>query len=249
MVEIACPNCNARYQVPAEALGAAGREVACSSCGTVWHARPMAAETPRPQPAPVSPQPAPPVQPAVDGGDRSREMAKIREMLDEVQNAERRRAVPPAPSERDHAAERWSGESAPPLETRTRPRAVDIDDEVESLRDAVGQSSGRSSDMRDTDTSRERMMRSHTQRYEEQEERSRRRSGAGYTAFLLVVLVSAVLIGLYALHPQIIARAPAFEPALTNYVAAVESLRADLESGYQMVAGMIAEQTGGQSGG
>ena len=35
---IVCPNCATSYQVEAAALGAAGRSVRCSRCGTRWHA-------------------------------------------------------------------------------------------------------------------------------------------------------------------------------------------------------------------
>lgn len=39
MVEIVCPDCQSRYEVPANALGTTGRKVTCSTCGTVWQAR------------------------------------------------------------------------------------------------------------------------------------------------------------------------------------------------------------------
>lgn len=41
MVEIECPNCGTRYQVPEDALGPDGRDVACSHCHHVWLAFPV----------------------------------------------------------------------------------------------------------------------------------------------------------------------------------------------------------------
>jgi predicted Zn finger-like uncharacterized protein len=40
-VVIECPHCGTRYQLPAEAVGAKGREVACAHCGKTWHAKPL----------------------------------------------------------------------------------------------------------------------------------------------------------------------------------------------------------------
>lgn len=52
---IVCPNCNARYELAADAIGDAGRKVQCASCHTSWRA------FPEPEPAPVekaAPKPA-----------------------------------------------------------------------------------------------------------------------------------------------------------------------------------------------
>jgi predicted Zn finger-like uncharacterized protein len=38
-MEIACPSCATRYNVPDETIGAQGRRVKCALCGTRWHAR------------------------------------------------------------------------------------------------------------------------------------------------------------------------------------------------------------------
>ena len=37
---LVCPSCIARYRVEVEALGATGRRVKCSRCGSIWHAEP-----------------------------------------------------------------------------------------------------------------------------------------------------------------------------------------------------------------
>ncbi len=38
-MELVCPNCSTRFNVPDHALGTNGRSVKCSQCNHVWHAR------------------------------------------------------------------------------------------------------------------------------------------------------------------------------------------------------------------
>lgn len=42
-VVIECPHCGTRYQLPAEAIGPKGRQVACAHCGKTWQAKATAA--------------------------------------------------------------------------------------------------------------------------------------------------------------------------------------------------------------
>lgn len=44
MTLIICPNCDAQYDLPANAIGAAGRKVKCASCAKDWHAMPVEQE-------------------------------------------------------------------------------------------------------------------------------------------------------------------------------------------------------------
>ncbi|WP_207620544.1 zinc-ribbon domain-containing protein, partial [Oharaeibacter diazotrophicus] len=41
-MKLTCPSCESSYQLADGALGATGRKVRCTRCGTVWHARPGA---------------------------------------------------------------------------------------------------------------------------------------------------------------------------------------------------------------
>ena len=63
-MRIACPTCNAAYEVAAERL-APGRDVRCARCGTLW--APVAAEDAAPPlPLPAEPErPAPPPEPVL----------------------------------------------------------------------------------------------------------------------------------------------------------------------------------------
>lgn len=80
MPRIACPSCGARYDVAAGVIGAAGKNVRCARCGTVWLARPEPAEGEAL--LPQWPEPPPP---------------KVRDLDDEPPPPPRRREAPPAP--------------------------------------------------------------------------------------------------------------------------------------------------------
>ena len=54
-MHIACPTCNAAYEVPDRLIGAAGRQLRCAKCGHAWLVRP--AEAAPSSPASTSPVP------------------------------------------------------------------------------------------------------------------------------------------------------------------------------------------------
>ena len=70
MIEIVCPSCDARYQLPDGSIGPDGRNVSCSNCAHKWRAHveeaaPQAAAQAVPQDvAPPAPQPSAPPQPS-----------------------------------------------------------------------------------------------------------------------------------------------------------------------------------------
>ena len=248
MIEIVCPNCGARYQVPAEALGQQGRDVTCSSCGHVWHARPPQPEpAPQPQSRAYEPEAEPAPEPAGDNRDRRRQMADIRQMLDEVQTAERRRgeaAQPPA-----EGTQRWSERDAPATRDRRRPQAGAAEEEDDFfLRDkvGVGGQSGRLRSVRerarDGETDRRKMMERHGKRERKQEAARKRGSGWGYTGFTLVILMFAVFVGLYAFHPAIAEKYPGMAPAMADYAAAVETLRTGADAVFGDLTGFVSEK-------
>lgn len=66
LMRLACPNCDARYEVPDGAIPESGRDVQCSNCGHAWFQLPdapaEAAELPA-EPAPAPPAAAAPALP------------------------------------------------------------------------------------------------------------------------------------------------------------------------------------------
>ncbi|HEY9009960.1 MAG TPA: zinc-ribbon domain-containing protein [Devosia sp.] len=62
-VVIICPHCSTRYQVPADTIGAKGRQVQCAHCGKAWQAHAEKVIEPPPLPKPV-PVPAPRIRAA-----------------------------------------------------------------------------------------------------------------------------------------------------------------------------------------
>ncbi len=103
-MRLACPNCDARYEVPDDAIPEAGRDVQCSNCGHAWfQTRPAAAESTDatavpPAAAPENPAAAPaapPAAPARNAIDNS-VLSILREEADreaEARRAEARRSA------------------------------------------------------------------------------------------------------------------------------------------------------------
>lgn len=60
-MRLVCPNCEAKYEVPEDAIPETGRDVQCANCGHAWYqmrSRPAAPETAAPVPASVSSVPS-----------------------------------------------------------------------------------------------------------------------------------------------------------------------------------------------
>ncbi|GMG82832.1 hypothetical protein LNKW23_20450 [Paralimibaculum aggregatum] len=258
MVEIECPNCNARYQVPAQALGPNGRDVTCSSCGNIWHAVPVSEAPPPIEASALGTQTRPPQQ-------RTQQMSEIRQMLNEVQGNETRRGVPQAPEEGARQDTSGWGVTADPIgggqpvreDVREavfgharREDGADEDEEMLRSRLGVGGQSSRLRSVRAKETqgetrgARKRLMNKHRRRNRKFEAEKRRGTGAGLTGFMLVVLVAGTLTGLYALAGPIAAAHPETAPVLRNYVTVVDGMRAGLNETLAGLRGAIEERIG-----
>lgn len=302
-MELICPSCEARYQLPDGAIGEKGRQVSCMNCGHGWHAYPPlvlgtsqraggaakdvgipfgAASGGRPvTSAPGAVVGAGPgtgagsAEPAVaerdvmssggvperSTGSRTEQLAEIREMLAEVQ-AEEQSGLAAAPrADKDMAggaADAGMSPRAPmPAEQErssgpdnagttaavaaTTAKTMGADEEVDALRARLQQQADKTGKAKEVDVKALR-------RKHDRKERTRKRekaagSGAFLTGFMLVVMVMAVMIGLYVLHPAIISRLPGTEPALTEYVATIDGLRVSVAETFEKARSWVAERS------
>ena len=74
-MQLSCPNCGAKYEVPENAIGPNGRKIRCRACETSWFQPGAAAPppiTPPPiTPPPIAPIPAPIPESRVPGSERA----------------------------------------------------------------------------------------------------------------------------------------------------------------------------------
>jgi predicted Zn finger-like uncharacterized protein len=248
MIEIVCPSCQARYQLPDGSIGPEGRKVSCSSCSHKWraHAEGAVPETAQPSPEPVAvPESAaesetvaetesmaavaapggetaassPP--PPAATGDREDQMAAIRQMLTDLKD---------------------SADAAPEVEPDVRPEPVaptptmrrrNEDEDVDPLKsridgvDKMGRTVKGEAAQSGYDAAKLRRLHEKRARKLQRSRERRKKSGAFLTGFTLMAMVTATMVGLYVLHPQIIAASPRMKPALTEYVVTVDRYRVE----------------------
>ncbi|MHA1528855.1 MAG: zinc-ribbon domain-containing protein [Alphaproteobacteria bacterium] len=249
MIEIVCPSCQARYQLPDGSIGAEGRKVSCSSCSHKWRAN---AEGAAPAPAQYSPEPvaepesvakpesvaesasmaaiaapgndtaAPSGTPPAATGDRDDQMAAIRQMLSDLKE---------------------NADAAPELEQEARPEPVaatptmrrrDEDEDIDPLKsridgvDKLGRTIKGEAAKTGYDAAKLRRLHEKRAKKLQRARERRKKSGAFLTGFTLVAMVTGTMVGLYVLHPQIITASPRMEPALTEYVVTIDRYRVEL---------------------
>lgn len=264
MIEIVCPSCGARYQVPDESIGAEGRRVTCSNCSHKWRAYRDAAseegvdslerepaEQAQAVEAPVvdaTPEPAETAEQAAAGGgaksgSREEQMDAIRRMLDDLKRnsedepepepaAQRTSRPEPSPRRRDDEEEELEDAETDPLKSR-----------IAQL-DKSGRAGKASERPSNYDAAKLRRMHEKRARRLQRAKERKRRSGAFLTGFTLVTVVAATMVGLYVLHPQIVASSPDFAPAMDEYVVTVDRYRLALDEATADWRGWVEERVG-----
>ena len=252
-MELICPSCEARYQLPPGTIGEEGRQVSCQNCGHSWHALPAIAlgapQAPAgrqaspakgiqyqgaganrdggggggPVPAHAPPPPEPPIAagevdetPTGDGGGRNQQLSDIRAMLEEMQNEDRRGA----PS--SHAS-RQQFEVQEEVYER-EPIGRDPDESETAFRNRLTKVQGGREPAKPVDV--QRIRRTHDRRITRKKHAKSAGSGLFATGVMLVIVVVGTMVGLYVLHPQIIAKEPELQGAMLEYVAAIDTMRA-----------------------
>lgn len=147
-------------------------------------------------------------------------MAEIRQMLDELQSDSSAQATEPG-------EETPEAESAAPIPARPYEEDEYRDPLKERLAAASGGAiPGARKIKKEKDYDRDKLMKRHQRRYRRKKiAEAKTRPNAFTTGFMLIVMVAAIMTGVYLLHPQIIARLPQTETALLDYVAMVDSFR------------------------
>ena len=231
-VRLACPECDAVYEVPSDAIPPDGREVECSACGRRWRAAgevEVGAEADRPEPphrddADDAPEddaddaPADDEDGAADDLPRPPPVRDPRDMRILREEAERerrlRRGEPAGDDGSAEAAPEGSADAPPPRVTPTRPaRPAARSERPARLRPAAAavapppSGPGRLPRVPEADG-----------------EAAPRRGGFG-RGFLGVVVLAAILAALYLYAGDVARAVPAAAPAVEGYVAAVDAAR------------------------
>ena len=224
-MRLTCPNCDAVYEVPRDAIPAEGRDVQCTNCGHSWFQAHPEADVPK------SPAPA-----LTADARRILEEEAERELATRAEERGRARRPKPAPvpvardpdeedieDELDRYVGDYSddeddeGEAAPaalPVPSRRARRGRELLPDIEDVDGSLKQASERRGGRRvDVDAEDD-------------------RDGGGRAfrlGFGLVVLAALALVAVYIFAGAIAAAVPALAPALEGYVAAVDGLRASLD--------------------
>lgn len=247
-MRLTCPNCSAEYEVDAQAIPPAGRDVQCSNCGHSWF-----------QPALTQPDEdmySPPADPPRREVDES-VLAVLREEAEREAAARRaERGARPAVEtqvEMDIPAPALDARPAlgdAPAGRATRP-VYDLDGLDEDAGPAPSPSRTDAASLRRRKSPRRDLLPdieeisstlSPAMPEDAAQEVARRPSRGPFRAgFFLVLLAAAAGAGVYAAAPQLSARFPAYAPQLDQYVTQVDALRLDLDSAVVRVTALIAE--------
>ncbi len=191
-------------------------------------------------------------QPATAG--REEQMDAIRRMLDDLKRSAENE---PEPEPEPEAPRRPGPE--PTMRRRDDEDTGDEDTGVQDtggdpLRSRIRQLEGGAQPGRpgNYDAARLRKMHERRARRLQKAKERQRKSGAFLTGFTLVAAVTATMVGLYALHPQIIAASPEIEPAMNEYVVTVDRYRIALDEATadwrDWMGERVAQLSGGQEG-
>lgn len=266
MIEIVCPSCQARYQLPEGSIGPEGRKVSCSSCSHKWRAHAEVEGSPQAalMEASVTDEPVAEttvaaiesvaaanasesdaevdvIAPPPASGDRDEQMAAIRQMLSDLKEGA------------DSAAEPEEVEARPAPAAPTAPvrkRDDDDDDGRDLLKSRIDQLSksarGAKGQPEASGYDANRLRRLHERKAKRLQRAKERRgkSGAFLTGFTLVSAVTATMVGLYVLHPQIIAASPQMAPALNEYVLTVDRYRVEFNDKTSEWRAWVVERIG-----
>jgi predicted Zn finger-like uncharacterized protein len=247
-MRLICPSCGAQYEVDAELVPAAGRDVQCSACGHVWFEEPGRSEAEEFAAAPATVAEAPPV---AGRAPRRTVTPAIAEILRE--EAAREKAAREA--EARAALERQEELPLPEPEAEAEP-APEVDEVAAAVEAMVAEEAAREEPVRRAEVPAATIRAadpppvpvapevpvSRRDRLPDIEEINSTLSpgtmtqvaaatpaaggGRGFRlGFGLVLLIAAALALVYVFAPRIVAAVPGVAPVMTPYVDAVDAGR------------------------
>ncbi len=261
-IRLICPNCGARYDVPANVIPEDGRDVQCSNCSHTWFQPPetkRAAPPPQPEPAPPPPQPGPKARDDDDDG-----RVGLADLEDRDVVAQRppvsRQAADVFREEREHEARRRAEDSAlesqPGLgleepgadgqarrarERMARLRADDVPGDAPQPARAQGGS--RRDLLPDVDEITQSLRGGAYLRPAETAppppKRTRPRNSGFPRGFLLSVVLGGAAIAAYAYAPLIVDFVPELEMPMALYVAYLDTARVWLDDQTSVLLTML----------
>jgi predicted Zn finger-like uncharacterized protein len=244
-MRLTCPNCDAQYEVDASLVPRTGRDVQCSNCGNTWFqppagadkalardlGRPVAAEDEADAATQESeePKPAPaPERPARKADEKA--IGILREEAERELSA--RQAERPTESDAAVAAATVAARTTSSDDAENGSRRGDLLPDIDEINSTLNATTDRPGEEPTADVI---------------EENRKHRSGfrMGFSAVLLIV---AILIGLYLFADTIAATVPALADTMAAYVDWGNSVRLwfddVLESSVETLSRLIVSVTG-----
>ncbi|MEM1382088.1 MAG: hypothetical protein AAF713_17305 [Pseudomonadota bacterium] len=169
--------------------------------------------------------------------ERLAQMVEIRAMLDDLQRS-RGKGEPGGPPA---LPEPEGGSADRPLSRRGKNRELDeVDPLREKLANRPAKAEGGKKPPGDT---RKSLMKRHQKRAKQRKIADARKGPSAFsTGLMLIVMIAAVMTGVYVLHPQIIERLPGTEAAMRDYVASIDNLRGSVAESYSGLIAWVGER-------
>lgn len=253
-MRLICPNCDAQYEVPDDAIPEAGRDVQCSDCGHTWF---QTAATSKQQPEierkPVPPEVASILREEAERERIAREQDRTSiEVQDEIPLSEPEPELPSHPFVEPQSDE--------PEETEDDRRAREARERMSRLRGYSLQeneqadqeaSASRRDLLPDIDTINSTLVsnegpETYSHEYDVEAINKRENRAAGFRTGFSAVIVVGIFAAVSYLFAEELARAvPSLEPVLIEYVTSVDQARLWLDVQAKDILARINQITSG----
>lgn len=258
-MRLVCPKCEAKYEVPDDAIPDSGRDVQCANCGHAW----FQARTRTTAPATAPGVPVPPARPAtarpdpaayIDSFETAEAPARVpdekvltilREEAEREAKA-RREKTRPLGYQTDLGIEQVAAPRAKAPQPGVTPGPVAarapetvVAQKMATRRDLLPDVEAIKSTLQPVEEPEPEFVSAAYPGAEEQDGRGAFRSG-----FLLVLTIAILGASAYTTAPWLAAKLPALSDPLARYVVAVDDLRLQLDELVRQATQLIAKARG-----